>query len=191
MTLAFLCFFIYRCSTATIKPQSPDSKNTSEIEFQFKKGLWPDSYYLVIDNPTANKTVEFYGCDPVSSNFYAEMNDGSTEPFDSDVFCQIGYKGRYWVHPQGHGAIPFKIHSNLQDAKQIVFKGVTYLEQMEDHYVHQEDTRELMITYDVLQKKISSAVGAKIEPKPFPGLLRRDEDNNYRLMDSPLMKEAL
>lgn len=156
---------------ATYIPQ--EHKNAASLQFRFKKGLWPGTYYLTINNKDPKRTVEFYGCygaDPEETNFYMVMENGTKFYFDSKVFFQIGAKGRYRVVPGRHGAIPFKIdHKTMEAASRIVFEGATYVLRMEGSCAHRDDMREITITYDVPEKRISYESGKKIYSSPITG----------------------
>ena len=171
--IALLCALLCGCSVGVSPELSSDNTGAGTMAFRFKKGLWPGTYHLVINNMDTKRAVEFHGCfsaSPEEAKYYVMMKDGSRFAFDSEAFYHIGAKGRYAVLPGQHGSIPFKLEAEqIAAASRIIFKGVTYAPRMEGHTLHQDEMKELVITYDVLQQRTTYEHGEKVSPYSFAG----------------------
>ncbi len=138
----------------------------SELKFEFKKGLLPNTYNLIVNNNDKKRTVEFYGCynqTPFETNYYLMMKNGSKHYFDSKIFCEIGMKGRYWIVSGDQGKIPFKIGKKIiQNAEKITFQGFVFVPERTGGFVDSTDMHELVVTYDVKSGTTSFEIGKEI-----------------------------
>ncbi len=142
----------------------------NQFGFDFKKNKFSSKFNLIILNKDPKRTIEFHGCyeqPSLETNYYALMKNGSKYNFDSNVFCQIGMKGRYWVNSGETGKIPFRIKKGImQDAERIVFKGITYIPVTTGYVVDYTDVRELIVVYNVTMGSISFKVGKEVLKQP-------------------------
>ena len=140
------------------------SAEANQFSFEFKKAKFSNVFNLIIRNTDTKRAIEFYGCNnQLETNYYVLMKNGSKYNFDSDLFCQIGIKGRYGVNPGDIGKIPFKIKKDImQNAERLVFKGVSYIPIKNGGFVDYTDTRELTVIYDVVNDRTAFEVGKEI-----------------------------
>ncbi len=162
-----------------------------EFEFRFVKRLFFNTYHLQIINHSPKRTVEFR-CNPVgSNNYYVELNNGAKVSFDSKVFYYIGAKGIYWVNSGKTGSIPFEIkESVMQNAREIVFKGRIFIARHEGYFLHQDDMRELIVTVNIADGKITVTEGYRIEIPQINGSLIFEEglSSENKIPDVRLIK---
>lgn len=142
------------------------SAEAKQLSFEFKKAKFSDIYNLIIRNMDSERAVEFYGCynyQPAETNYFVLMKNGSKYNLDSDMFCQIGMKGRYGVNPNDRGKIPFKVQKDImRNAERVVFKGITYIPINSGGFIDYADMRELTVTYDVVNDSMSFEVGKEV-----------------------------
>lgn len=134
----------------------------NDFHFDFQKGIFSRNYNLKISNQDSNRTISFSGCynNPAyETSYYVVMKNGTKHYFDSKIFCQIGMKGRFWINSGQSGRIPFKIKKEIiGNAVSIVFEGVTFIPVEREGVVESDDSRKLVVTYNVKTGNVSSEI---------------------------------
>lgn len=133
-----------------------------QVQMEFKKALWPNTYYLIVDNTDSDRAIEFRGGweEPgEKTNYYVITNDENRRYFSSSMFKDVGVKGMLWIPPGKSVKIPFKISDDIiKNAQHIVFKGFSFILTKDNGVTDQKDYRDLTITYDVGKENFKTVI---------------------------------
>lgn len=157
-----------------------------QIQMEFKKGLWPNTYYLIVDNTDSDRAIEFRGGWEKSgeeTSYYAVMNNENRYYFSSPIFEEIGIKGMLRIYPGQIKRIPFKLSGDIiKNTRNAVFKGFSFIPEEGNGTTNQKDYRALTITYDVRTKTFETALSD--EAIKIDDIMRFfEKDNVHKVMD--------
>jgi len=124
----------------------------AEFEFRFKKRILSDTYNLHIINHSLKRAVEFDFSN--AENYYAQLNNGEKIKIGSKIF-EIPSNSLVCIEPGTKGYISFEIpKSIMQNAKEIIFKGMSYTPRYEGSFLYTEDAFGLTVIVDVAKGTI-------------------------------------
>ncbi|MBF0385950.1 MAG: hypothetical protein HQL27_08785 [Candidatus Omnitrophica bacterium] len=157
LLIIFILLIIFNCLACVVTQAIAKPTQKDEVQFYFEKGFMPNHYKLRIVNRDKNRAFEFSGN---SENYYVITKNEAKINLDARG---VGMKGVYWVNPNQEGSIPFIIERPIMNkAKDIIFRGVSYIPKMEGSYLHQTDMREIVLTYSVDNKNFGIEMGKEV-----------------------------
>jgi len=183
------------CAHNPVRPSPrfpPDANIFNGTVFEFKKGLWPEAWYLTIDNRGSRQKIEFTASD--GETYRLVLHNGAVLPFDSPQFHGFFSKRLYVIRPGTRGEIVFKFPDRaIRNAREILFRGTAIIPINDSGHTRLREIRELSLTYDVKTKELQvlpGGVNIMLEGEMIRELMIPDGPD-YRPLTSGQIKDAL